>query len=211
MIVLAPVSHMRCDGKEATRPRYGLQGGGAMTMVSSSSALLLRLRYRKKAKAIRARTTRPPKIPPTIPPISTCVVPELGVGVTGIEEVDVVVWADEVDAAVVDVAEVVAVAVVKNTDALLGSLARTAPTRSSSGHTPSLSHGPDAQHPMNVGPFVHVYHDADFVDETQAWAGIWAYFFGSNFVGRTAEDGHPFLLPLHGSTAQHPRNLTSLS
>lgn len=118
---------------------------------------------------------------------------------------------DKVDADVVDVTEVVATAVVKNTDALLGSAAKAAPTRSSSGHTLSLSHGLDAQHPINVGPLAHVYHDADFVDETQAWAEICAYFLGSKLVGRTAEDGHSFLLPLHGLTSQHPRNLTSLS
>lgn len=78
--------------------RYGLQGGCGVPIVSPPSSLLLRLRYRKKTKAIKARTTRPPKTPPTMPPIGACEAPglvesvsELGVGVAGIEGVDVVV------------------------------------------------------------------------------------------------------------------------
>lgn len=72
---------------------------------------------------------------------------------------------------------------VKNTEALLGSSSNMAALRSSPGHTPSLLHGFEVQHPKKVGPLMHVYHNPWSTAGIQLSGGILLYLSASKLAG----------------------------
>lgn len=119
-------------------------------------------------------------------------------------EAELILLEDELDV-------LVGVGVVKNAAALLSSSLSAASTRSSSGHTPSLSHGFDRQQPIKAGPFRQVYQYPALPGK-HCCGGISSYLSRPKPAGLRELPGQkPSSAPAHGFTSQHPMNRVELS
>lgn len=164
--------------------------------------------YRNTKQMINIRAATPPTVPPTI----------LATGVS-LPLLDVSAWFDDagvgvaeevglVEAEIVEEEEV-AEEEVKKMLAFSGSSDNLAATRSSVGQEPS-PHGFDLQHPIN-GPLVQVNQFWLVPGEAQSWTEISSYLEVSKPAGYRPDDGQRPEPSAHGSTSQHPMNLSRLS
>lgn len=81
-------------------------------------------------------------------------------------------------------------------------------TKSPARQVPSLAHGFDLQHPIN-GPSIQVNQFA--LGDSQLWTKISLYFVVSKPAACRLRDGQLPEPSAHGSTSQHPMNLSRLS